>query len=167
MNEVFELFLDLDADEPQIQFPIVYCNAREGRAGFTLTSSPRSRPARPDAARDRAAARVRPDPPAAGARHEPRRLALCRPAGAPPRPARDDPQGRAGRLVPSRRDDRDRARDRALRDRGARPRPGRRGGPRRDRRTGGPAGGDDRRDHRRRRGSRPLPAAWSTSRRSR
>ncbi len=33
MNEVYELFLDLDADEGQIEFPIVYCNARAGRAG--------------------------------------------------------------------------------------------------------------------------------------
>jgi GTP-binding protein len=33
VNEVYELFLDLDADETQIEFPIVYCNAREGRAG--------------------------------------------------------------------------------------------------------------------------------------
>jgi GTP-binding protein len=34
VNEVYELFLDLDADESQIEFPIVYANAREGRAGF-------------------------------------------------------------------------------------------------------------------------------------
>ena len=34
VNEVYELFLDLDADEAQIEFPIVYANAREGRAGF-------------------------------------------------------------------------------------------------------------------------------------
>jgi GTP-binding protein len=34
VNEVYELFLDLDADEWQIEFPIVYANAREGRAGF-------------------------------------------------------------------------------------------------------------------------------------
>jgi GTP-binding protein len=33
IDEVYELFLDLDADESQIEFPIVYCNAREGRAG--------------------------------------------------------------------------------------------------------------------------------------
>src|SRR5207248_9235939 len=31
---VYELFLDLDADETQIEFPIVYCNARAGRAGL-------------------------------------------------------------------------------------------------------------------------------------
>ena len=33
VDEVYELFLDLDADEAQIEFPIVYCNARAGRAG--------------------------------------------------------------------------------------------------------------------------------------
>src|SRR3990170_3125666 len=35
VNEVYELFLDLDADESQIEFPIVYCNARAGRASLT------------------------------------------------------------------------------------------------------------------------------------
>ena len=34
VHEVEELFLDLDADEDQISFPIVYCNARSGRAAF-------------------------------------------------------------------------------------------------------------------------------------
>jgi GTP-binding protein len=34
VNEVYELFLDLDATESQIEFPIVYANARAGRAGF-------------------------------------------------------------------------------------------------------------------------------------
>src|SRR5205823_7742493 len=34
VNDVYELFLDLDADETQIEFPIVYCNARAGRAGL-------------------------------------------------------------------------------------------------------------------------------------
>src|SRR5437899_7176696 len=32
VDEVYELFLDLDADESQIEFPILYCNARTGRA---------------------------------------------------------------------------------------------------------------------------------------
>jgi GTP-binding protein len=36
VNEVYELFLDLDADESQIEFPIVYANARAGRAGFSV-----------------------------------------------------------------------------------------------------------------------------------
>ncbi len=34
VDEVYELFLDLDADESQIEFPIVYANARAGRAGL-------------------------------------------------------------------------------------------------------------------------------------
>jgi len=34
VNEVYELFLDLDADESQIEFPIIYCNARAGQAGL-------------------------------------------------------------------------------------------------------------------------------------
>src|SRR6478609_6265095 len=34
VNEVYELFLDLDADESQIEFPIVYANARAGQAGL-------------------------------------------------------------------------------------------------------------------------------------
>src|SRR6059058_167008 len=34
VDEVYALFLDLDADESQIEFPIVYCNARTGRASL-------------------------------------------------------------------------------------------------------------------------------------
>jgi GTP-binding protein len=34
IDEVYELFLDLDADEGQIEFPIVYCNAKAGRASL-------------------------------------------------------------------------------------------------------------------------------------
>jgi GTP-binding protein len=33
VDEVYDLFLDLDADDSQIEFPIVYANARAGRAG--------------------------------------------------------------------------------------------------------------------------------------
>ncbi|HEX5926476.1 MAG TPA: GTP-binding protein, partial [Baekduia sp.] len=32
VDEVYQLFLDLDATEEQIEFPIVYCNARAGQA---------------------------------------------------------------------------------------------------------------------------------------
>jgi len=35
LDETYELFLDLDADEDQIEFPIVYCEARAGRASRT------------------------------------------------------------------------------------------------------------------------------------
>jgi GTP-binding protein len=34
VDEVYELFLDLDADEHQIEFPIVYASARAGRASM-------------------------------------------------------------------------------------------------------------------------------------
>jgi GTP-binding protein len=34
VDEVYELFLDLDADESQIEFPIVYTNARAGQASL-------------------------------------------------------------------------------------------------------------------------------------
>jgi GTP-binding protein len=34
VDEVYELFLDLDADESQIDFPIVYTNAKAGRASL-------------------------------------------------------------------------------------------------------------------------------------
>jgi GTP-binding protein len=35
VDEVYELFLDLDADEEQIEFPIVFCNARAGQASLS------------------------------------------------------------------------------------------------------------------------------------
>src|ERR1700754_1574384 len=34
VDEVYELFIDLGAAEDQIEFPIVYCNARAGRASL-------------------------------------------------------------------------------------------------------------------------------------
>src|SRR5246127_1554071 len=34
IDEVYELFLDLDADESQIEFPIVYTNAKAGQASL-------------------------------------------------------------------------------------------------------------------------------------
>ncbi|WP_372788567.1 translational GTPase TypA [Paraconexibacter sp.] len=36
VDEVYDLFLDLDADESQIEFPIVYTNAKEGWASLEL-----------------------------------------------------------------------------------------------------------------------------------
>ena len=88
VDEVYELFLDLDADESQIEFPIVYCNARAGRASLDAGRAG-SRPQAAVRADPRAhpGARVRGGPPAPGARHEPRRLAVRRPARALPRAA--------------------------------------------------------------------------------
>ena len=134
-NEVYELFLDLDADESQIEFPIVYANARAGRAGLDPDAWREDlTPLFETHLRDDPAAEPRPGASAPGARHEPRREPLRRPARAAARPPRDAPQGRADRLVPRQRHDRDGAGDRALRDRGARARSGRGGRAGRDRR---------------------------------
>ena len=126
VNEVYELFLDLDADESQIEFPIVYCNARAGRAGPDAGRAAARPPAalRPDR-RAHPGADLRGGPPAPGAGHEPRRVAVRRPPRALPRPAGVDQACAAGRVVPRRRDDRAGEGDRALRDGGARPGRGR------------------------------------------
>ena len=34
VDETYALFLDLDADDEQIEFPIVYCASRAGRASL-------------------------------------------------------------------------------------------------------------------------------------
>src|SRR6266498_2501826 len=39
MNELFDLFIDLDATEEQLDFPVVYTNARAGIARTTLDGS--------------------------------------------------------------------------------------------------------------------------------
>jgi GTP-binding protein len=45
LNEVYDLFIDLDAAEEQLQFPVIYTNAREGIAQQSLAqSSPDLRP---------------------------------------------------------------------------------------------------------------------------
>ena len=167
VNEVYELFLDLDADESQIEFPIVYCNAKAGRASLdpdpAALAPDLAAPARPDP-RAHPRADLRGGPPAPGARHEPRRLAVRRPAGALPRRPGDDPARAADRLVPRGRDDRAGEGDRALRDRGARPRRGRGGRPRRDHRRRRHPRGDDRRDARR--PGRPPPASADHDRRA-
>ncbi len=38
IDEVYELFLDLEADEKQIEFPIVYCNAKAGQASLDVNT---------------------------------------------------------------------------------------------------------------------------------
>ena len=87
VNEVYELFLDLDADENQIEFPIVYCNAKAGRASLDPDPDalgPTS--AAPRLVLERIPAtdlRGGPSPPGAG--HEPRRLPVRRPPRALPR----------------------------------------------------------------------------------
>src|SRR6187399_1294860 len=38
LNEVYDLFIDLDATEDQLDFPVLYCNARKGTATTNLES---------------------------------------------------------------------------------------------------------------------------------
>ena len=161
VDETYELFLDLldaDADQTALDFPVVYASARAGRASLeqpkdgdpaglaepraAVRGDPRAR-ARPDVHRGRTAA---------GARHQPGRLAVPRPArvaaGARGRAA----QGPAGGLVPPRRLGRAGQGHRAAGHRG--PRAGARR-PRPDRATSSPSPA-----------SRTSPSArpWPTSR---
>ena len=109
VDETYELFLDLDADEHQIEFPIVYASAKAGRASLTrpddggMPDEAEPAVAVPDDPDRDPGADVRRGRAAAGARHQPRRLALPRPAGAVPHLQRHAAQGPAGRLVPGRR----------------------------------------------------------------
>ena len=103
---------------------------------------------------------------AAGARDEPGCRPVCRPACALPRASRGDPQGPAGGVDQARRRGCRGARERALRDGGARARGCRRGRPRRDHRAGRDPRDHDRRDDRRpRRTHVRCPSLRSTSRR--
>ena len=88
VDETYELFLDLDADETQIEFPIVYCSAQGGPARSRSRPTARCRAgpgaAVRDAPRTIPAAVVRRRRTAAGARDEPGRVAVPRPARAVP-----------------------------------------------------------------------------------
>ena len=170
VHDVEELFLDLDADVDQLDFPIVYCVSREGKASM---DRPADGAGLPDGATlaplfdlllgPHPGAELRPRRAAAGARHQPRRLALRRAPGAVPGPFRHAAQGPTGGVVPGRRHDRAGPHRRAVHDRGARPRPGRRGRPRRDRRRRRHPRHHDRRDAGR--PGRPPPAAGDPHRR--
>ena len=167
VNEVYELFLDLDADESQIEFPIVYCNAKAGRASLE-----------PDP--DALAPDLQPlldlilehiPPPSYDEGHPLQalvtnldaspyvgRLALCRVAQGTIRRGQQVAWCRANGTH------RAREGDRALRDRGARPRRGGRGRAGRDHRGRRAPRGDDRRDARRSR--RPAAAPGDRRRRA-
>ena len=106
VDETYELFLDLGADEHQIEFPIVYSNAR---AGWASTSA--------DVEGSRPEAAVRADPPthpAAGVRrrssvpgdgHQPGRVAVRRPARVVPSSQRHGRARADRRMVSHRRHD--------------------------------------------------------------
>ena len=111
VDEVYELFLDLDADESQIEFPIVYTNAKAGWAA--LEQGEEGADLRPlfDLLLDSIPApELRGGAPPPGARDQPRRRHLRRPPRPLPRAPGHDRAGRAGGLVPPRRHDRERAR---------------------------------------------------------
>ena len=169
VNEVYELFLDLDADEAQIEFPIVYATRAPGRAGRSRTSSPRPRPALRRRS-SRRARRRRTTPSTRcrrSSRTSTRRRTSAGSRSAASATARCARARRSRGAAPTGTID-ERARDRALHHRGARPRARRRGRTGRDRRDRGHPRGHDRRDDRR--PGRSAPAARhsrSTSRRSR
>ena len=127
VDACYELFLDLDATEEQIEFPIVYASARAGRASLTkpedgtLPDSADLEPLFEVIRQFVPAPSYRPARAAAGARHQPRRLGLPGPDRAVPDRVRRDQQGPAGRVVPPRRIHRAGQDLRALPDRGARP----------------------------------------------
>jgi GTP-binding protein len=152
VNEVYELFLDLDADESQIEFPIVYSNARGRPAGLEPDELADDLQPLFDCCSRRIPAPTTTRTTAPGARHElerPRTSAGSR----LPRPARDDPRRAA--VAWCRADGRSSAQGDELTSE-ALDRSRRRGGPRRDRRVAG-CRGDDRRDDRRPGRPRPLP----------
>src|SRR5204862_1159171 len=47
LNEVYDLFIDLDATEEQLDFPIIYTNARAGTATMSLDNGQESANLRP------------------------------------------------------------------------------------------------------------------------
>ena len=166
LNEVYDLFIDLDATEEQIEFPVLYTNAREGVATVD-TESRRREPAaalRRDR-RARAAAARQPGGAAADPRRQPRLERL-------PRAHRDRPDlqrhgeaersrrgAEAGRRHPADED------HQALRLRRPEARRGRARGRRRHRLPRGHRGHHDRRDDRIRRSSRSrFRRSRSTSR---
>ena len=170
VDEAYELFLDLDADEGQIDFPIVYAAAKAGRASLnrpgdgTMPDSENLRAA----VRDDREVHPRADVPrgraAAGARDQPRRLPVPRPAGAVPGARGHAAQGPERRLVPPRRQPGAGQAHRAAGHRGARAGARRGGRARRHRRDRGDPGDHDRRHPRRPR--RPEAAAADHRRRA-
>ena len=108
VHEVEELFLDLDADEHQIDFPILFANARAGWAATEQGVEGTDLEPLFQAILDRIPApHYDPEAAAAGHRVQPRRLPLPRPAGHVPGPQRHAQEGRHGGLVQARRHHRD------------------------------------------------------------
>ena len=141
VHDVEELFLDLDAAMDQLDFPTVYCVSREGRASM---DRPADGAGLPDGLTlapllDLLVERIPaptfdPDDAVAGARHQPRCLAVRRAPRPLPRSVRDVAQGQHRRLVSGRRDHRTGTDRRAVHHPGPRSRSSRCCRTRRDRR---------------------------------
>ena len=171
VHDVEELFLDLDAEVDQLDFPIVYCVSREGKASMERPADGAGLPADAtlDPLFDLLLERIPPpeydpDDAAAGAGDEPRRLAVRRAPGAVPGALGHAAQGPARRVVPHRRHDRTGPHRRAVHHRRARPGADRRGRAGRDRRRRRHPRDHDRRDAGRPR--RPPAAAGDPHRRA-
>ncbi len=96
VDQVYELFMDLGADEHQIEFPIVYTNARAGTATLDLASPGTDlRPLLDLLVKHTPRADVRARPPAPAAGHEPVRQRVRGPDGHRAHPQRHHPDGPA------------------------------------------------------------------------
>ncbi len=96
IDAVYELFIDLGADEHQIEFPIVYCNARAGQAALApddVADSPDLKVLFDLLVERIPAPDLRGGPSLPGPGHQPGRLALRRTAGPVPDPQRSGQEG--------------------------------------------------------------------------
>ena len=93
LDDVYELFMDLGADEHQIEFPIVYTNAKAGHRDASTWPSPARTCGRCStcSSRSRRRSDLHAGPPAPAAGHEPVGQRLRRPDGRRPDLERHDP----------------------------------------------------------------------------
>ena len=96
LDDVYELFMDLGADEHQIEFPVVYTNAKAGTATRDLAVPGTDlRPLLDLLVAVTPPPVVRAGPPAPAPRDEPVGERVRRPDGRRPDPQRDHPDGPA------------------------------------------------------------------------
>ncbi len=127
LDEVYELFMDLDAKDHQLDFPIVYCSGRDGSATLDLANPGTDLAPLCDVIIEHIPAPgVHRGASAPGVGDQPRRQPVRRTAGAVPGVRGHDPQGPAGRVVSRRRHDPARQGRRAVPHQASRTRPGRR-----------------------------------------
>ena len=101
LDDVYELFMDLGADAHQIEFPVVYTNAKAARPRETLpTPAPTSGPLLDLLVEVTPAARLRARPPAPAAGDQPVGQRLRRPDGRRTHRQRHHPRGPADHRRP-------------------------------------------------------------------